>query len=212
MIAPEGKIIVIPIVILLFVGILLHFYLQIPIMKWVNLGIIILTVFCLYFFRDPVRTPDGSDNKFVSPADGKIVQILETEDTDLGKSILISIFLSVFNVHRQRAPFSSIVISSKYNPGKFLAAFNNKASSENEQTEIFFDAGNNQKYKIKQIAGLIARRIINYMKPNMKVRRGDNLGFIRFGSRVDILVPSNFKIDVTLGQKVIGGETIIGEF
>ena len=150
MIAPEGKIIVIPIVILLFVGILLHFYLQIPIMKWVNLGIIILTVFCLYFFRDPVRTPDGSDNKFVSPADGKIVQILETEDTDLGKSILISIFLSVFNVHRQRAPFSSIVISSKYNPGKFLAAFNNKASSENEQTEIFFDAGNNQKYKLQR--------------------------------------------------------------
>ncbi|MBC8213484.1 MAG: phosphatidylserine decarboxylase family protein [Candidatus Marinimicrobia bacterium] len=212
MIAPEGKIILVPVVLLLVAGILLLYFFQIPTLKLVNIGLILFATFCFYFFRDPVRISTGNNNQFVSPADGKIVQIKEIEDTDFGKAQQISIFLSVFNVHRQRVPLSATVIYSKYNKGKYLAAFNHKASLDNEQTEILFDSGKGKKYKIKQIAGLIARRIINYMKPKMEVERGDNLGFIRFGSRVDILVPLNFKIGVTLGQKVIGGETIIGEF
>ena len=148
----------------------------------------------------------------VSPADGKVVQILDVDDFEIGKAKQISIFLSVFNVHSQRVPLGSKVISYFYNSGKFLAAFNHKASMDNEQTSTVFETENGSKYKVKQIAGLIARRILNYMKPGMVVAKGQSLGFIRFGSRVDIIVPTNFKINVSLGDIVKGNLSIIGEF
>ena len=171
----------------------------------------LLTLFSLYCFRDPQRIPPNNDG-CLSPGDGKVVQIIDVEDADIGQAKQISIFLSVFNVHSQRVPLSGKVISKVYNPGKFLAAFNPNASLDNEQTVVMFETESGNRYKIKQIAGLIARRILNYMEPENMVERGQRLGFIRFGSRVDIIVPEDFQIDVSLGDMVRGNQTIIGRF
>jgi len=211
MIAPEGKIILIPLFLLVLVGIGVYMVSPSISLKWINLILAISTFFSLYFFRDPQRIPPNF-NGFLSPADGKIVQIIDVQDDEIGNAIMISIFLSIFNVHSQRVPLSGKVISKRYIPGKFLMAFNHKASMDNEQTLVTFVADNGKKYKIKQIAGLIARRILNYMEPENMVQRGDRLGFIRFGSRVDIILPADFQIDVIEGDVVKGNKTIIGRF
>ena len=211
MIAPEGKIILIPLLLLVLAGTGIQAYYPSEGLKWINLTIALLTLFSLYFFRDPQRIPPNNDG-FLSPGDGKVVQIIDVEDAEIGKAKQISIFLSVFNVHSQRVPLSGKVISKAYNSGKFLAAFNHKASLDNEQTVVMFETESGKMYKIKQIAGLIARRILNYMEPENRVERGQRLGFIRFGSRVDIIVPPEFQIDVSLGDMVRGNQTIIGRF
>ncbi len=211
MIAPEGKVILIPLLLLVIAGVGVNAWNPSTMMKWVNLVLAVITVFSLYFFRDPQRIPPIKEG-FLSPADGKIVQIIDIEDDDMGKAKQISIFLSVFNVHSQRVPYSGKVISKEYNPGKFLAAFNHKASLDNEQTEVLIETDNGNKYKVKQIAGLIARRILNYMEPDLSVERGQRLGFIRFGSRVDIILPEDFKIDVKMGDIVEGNLSMIGSF
>ena len=211
MIAPEGKIILIPLLLLVLAGTGIQAYYPSDGLKWMNLTVAVLTLFSLYFFRDPQRIPPNNDG-FLSPGDGKVVQIIDVEDADIGQAKQISIFLSVFNVHSQRVPLSGKVISKVYNPGKFLAAFNHKASLDNEQTVVMFETESGKRYKIKQIAGLIARRILNYMEPENRVERGQRLGFIRFGSRVDIIVPEDFQIDVSLGDMVRGNQTIIGRF
>ena len=211
MIAPEGKIILIPLLLLVLAGTGIQAYYPSEGLKWINLTIALLTLFSLYFFRDPQRIPPNNDG-FLSPGDGKVVQIIDVEDAEIGKAKQISIFLSVFNVHSQRVPLSGKVISKTYNSGKFLAAFNHKASLNNEQTVVMFETESGKMYKIKQIAGLIARRILNYMEPENRVERGQRLGFIRFGSRVDIIVPEDFQIDVSLGDMVRGNQTIIGRF
>ena len=211
MIAPEGKIILIPLLLLILAGTGIQAYYPSDGLKWMNLTVAVLTLFSLYFFRDPQRIPPNNDG-FLSPGDGKVVQIIDVEDADIGQAKQISIFLSVFNVHIQRVPLSGKVISKVYNPGKFLAAFNHKASLDNEQTVVMFETESGKRYKIKQIAGLIARRILNYMEPENMVERGQRLGFIRFGSRVDIIVPEDFQIDVSLGDMVRGNQTIIGRF
>ena len=214
MIAPEGKIILVPTLLLVLATTGFSIYSGIggSGLKGINIVLWAFILFSIYFFRDPVRIPLGDANQMVSPADGKVVQILDVDDFEIGKAKQISIFLSVFNVHSQRVPLGSKVISSFYNSGKFLAAFNHKASMANEQTSTVFETENGSKYKVKQIAGLIARRILNYMKPGMVVAKGQSLGFIRFGSRVDIIVPTNFKINVSLGDIVKGNLSIIGEF
>ena len=211
MIAPEGKIILIPLLLLVLAGTGIQAYYPSEGLKWINLTMALLTLFSLYFFRDPQRIPPNNDG-FLSPGDGKVVQIIDVEDAEIGKAKQISIFLSVFNVHSQRVPLSGKVISKTYNSGKFLAAFNHKASLNNEQTVVMFETESGKMYKIKQIAGLIARRILNYMEPENRVERGQRLGFIRFGSRVDIIVPPEFQIDVSLGDMVRGNQTIIGRF
>ena len=211
MIAPEGKIILIPLLLLVLAGTGIQAYYPSDGLKWMNLTVAVLTLFSLYFFRDPQRIPPNNDG-FLSPGDGKVVQIIDVEDADIGQAKQISIFLSVFNVHIQRVPLSGKVISKVYNPGKFLAAFNHKASLDNEQTVVMFETESGKRYKIKQIAGFIARRILNYMEPENRVERGQRLGFIRFGSRVDIIVPEDFQIDVSLGDMVRGNQTIIGRF
>ena len=211
MIAPEGKIILIPLLILVILGTGIQAFYPTIGLKWMNLFLACITVFSLYFFRDPQRIPPNADG-FLAPADGKIVQIREIEDDELGKAWQISIFLSVWNVHSQRVPLSGKVLSKKYIPGKFFAAFKHKASKDNEQTSVLFEGEKGNKFKIKQIAGWIARRIINYMEPKKNVERGERLGFIRFGSRVDIIVPEKFQLDVSLGDIVIGNQTIIGRF
>ena len=211
MIAPEGKIILIPLLLLVLAGTGIQAYYPSEGLKWINLTMALLTLFSLYFFRDPQRISPNNDG-FLSPGDGKVVQIIDVEDAEIGKAKQISIFLSVFNVHIQRVPLSGKVISKTYNSGKFLAAFNHKASLDNEQTVVMFETESGNRYKIKQIAGLIARRILNYMEPENRVERGQRLGFIRFGSRVDIIVPTEFQIDVSLGDMVRGNQTIIGRF
>ena len=211
MIAPEGKIIIIPLLLFVLAGTGIQAYYPSEGLKWTNLAFTVLTLFTLYFFRDPQRIPPNN-NGFLSPADGKVVQIIDVEDEEIGLAKQISIFLSVFNVHRQRVPLSGKVISKQYNSGKFLAAFNHKASLDNEQTVVTFETEDGKQYKIKQIAGLIARRILNYMEPENSVQRGQRLGFIRFGSRVDIIVPTDFQINVSLGDAVLGNQTIIGRF
>ena len=211
MIAPEGKIIIIPLLLFVLAGTGIQAYYPSEGLKWINLAFAVLTLFSMYFFRDPQRIPPNN-NGFLSPADGTVVQIIDVEDEEIGSAKQISIFLSIFNVHRQRVPLSGKVISKNNNSGKFLAAFNHKASLDNEQTVVTFETENGKRYKIKQIAGLIARRILNYMEPENRVERGQRLGFIRFGSRVDIIVPPEFQIDVSLGDMVRGNQTIIGRF
>ena len=211
MIAPEGKIIIIPLLLFVLAGTGIQAYYPSEGLKWINLAFAVLTLFSMYFFRDPQRIPPNN-NGFLSPADGTVVQIIDVEDEEIGSAKQISIFLSIFNVHRQRVPLSGKVISKQYNSGKFLAAFNHKASLDNEQMVVKFETENGKQYKIKQIAGLIARRIINYMEPKIMVQRGERLGFIRFGSRVDIIVPADFQINVNLGDAVLGNQTIIGRF
>lgn len=210
MIAPEGKIILIPASILLLIFGFVSFKTGNMWIKSFFIFDFIFVIFSLYFFRDPERVMPEDKSLFISPADGKVVQIIDVNDLEVGQAKQISIFLSVFNVHKQAVPMSSKVLHSKYNKGKFLAAWDHKASMDNEQTEILFETESGMKYKIKQIAGLIARRILCYMVEGESVERGDRLGFIRFGSRVDIIVPFDFKIKVKVGDIVKNRISVIG--
>lgn len=170
---------------------------------------LILLIFTFYFFRDPERIVPLGDDILVSPADGLITNITEIKE---GKKLYtkVSIFLSIFNVHIQRLPISGEVTKVDYIEGKFINATLDKASDENERLKITIKNGNNLIY-VTQIAGLIARRIVNYVKPNEKINQGDRYGIIKFGSRVDIEFPNNFKLLVNEGQQCIGGETIIAQ-
>ncbi len=171
----------------------------------------LLLLFIIFFFRDPDRvTPEG-EGLIISAADGKVVLIKEVSFPELSdeKLIQVSVFLSVFNVHVNRIPVSGVVDEIKYYPGKFLVAWNDKASLENEQTLISIDTGTKKIY-FKQIAGLIARRIVWKLESGQSVRAGERFGLIRFGSRVDILLPLNSEIRVKVGENVKGGETVIG--
>ena len=211
MIAKEGRIILIPLfLITLPLAIYTHFLDDVNLISvYTFFGLLLL--FCLNFFRDPVRSSPIGDKIIVSPADGKVVKITEINDPEVGEGAkLVSIFLNVFNVHVNRVPIDGEVLSKESIPGKFLAAFDHKASDENEQviTVLSNQLGN---FKVKQIAGLIARRILCYAKVGITLEKGGRLGFIRFGSRTDLIMPSSVKINVSLGQKVTGGETIIGE-
>ena len=210
MIAKEGRIILIPLLFITFpIGVYAHASNNfVLIILYAILGSLFL--FCLNFFRDPVRSIPSEKSIVVAPADGKVVKIEYINDSNIGESSqLVSIFLNVFNVHVNRVPIDGLVESVERKQGRFLAAFNHIASDENEQviTIINNESG---KYKIKQIAGLIARRILCYAKEDMKLNKGDRLGFIRFGSRTDIIMPKKISLKVEVGQKVIGGETIIG--
>ena len=170
---------------------------------------LILLIFTFYFFRDPERVIPIGDDILVSPADGLITNITEIKE---GKKtyIKVSIFLSIFNVHIQRLPISGEVTKVDYIEGKFINATLDKASDENERLKITIKNGNNLIY-VTQIAGLIARRIVNYVKPNENINQGERYGIIKFGSRVDIEFPNNFKLLVNEGQQCIGGETIIAQ-
>jgi len=170
---------------------------------------LILLIFTFYFFRDPERVVPIGDDILVSPADGLITNITETKE---GKKtyIKVSIFLSIFNVHIQRLPITGEVTKVDYIEGKFINATLDKASDENERLKITIKNGNNLIY-VTQIAGLIARRIVNYVKPNENINQGDRYGIIKFGSRVDIEFPNSFKLLVNEGQQCIGGETIIAQ-
>ncbi len=211
MFAQEGKKILSALVsITLITGLLLYFFTD---FIWIALFLILLVLllFSSYFFRDPVRNTPENDQLIVAPADGKIVRIQTINDVDIGDgSTLISIFLSIFNVHVNRMPINAEFESVTYCKGKFLAAFNHDASDENERTNMILNH-NGLRLRVKQIAGILARRIHCYAEENQTMDQGGRLGFIRFGSRTDLILPAGIHIKIALNQKVIGGETVIGE-
>ena len=168
-------------------------------------------LFCLNFFREPNRIIPMRDNIIVSPADGKIIRIEKVNDEEVGDSIIISIFLNIFNVHVNRMPMRGSFQDVKYMKGKFLLAFDHKACDENERNtiKISTDIGT---IKIVQIAGLLARRIICYATKEDSMEIGERLGFMRFGSRIDLTIPSKVNLDIKLGQKVVGNRTVIGTY
>ena len=181
---------------------------------WKNVGYVslVLTLFVLFFFRDPERTVPQGNGVVVSPADGRVIVIKDIYEPDYLKQDVkqISIFLSVFNVHVNRAPCEGSVEVVKYNPGKFHVASVDKASLDNEQTAMVI-ANGKDRVLVKQIAGLIARRIVCYAKPGDALKLGERYGLIRFGSRVDIFLPKDAELKVKLGDRIKGARDIIAE-
>jgi phosphatidylserine decarboxylase len=175
--------------------------------RWPGGLLIFLGLFVFYFFRDPERTIPGDPGAVVSPADGRVVEVVdEVFESVPGKRV--TIFLAVWNVHVQRAPVTGTIAKVDYRPGSFLAAYRTRASVENEQNVIYMDTPIGR-LVFKQIAGAIARRVICWKYAGEKVARGDRVGLIRFGSRVDVWLPAEAEIVVQRGQKVKGGESIL---
>ncbi|TCZ72216.1 phosphatidylserine decarboxylase family protein [Flaviaesturariibacter aridisoli] len=185
-----------------------------PTLGWIiMLGTIGLLVFILSFFRIPTRTHAVGEDLIVAPCDGTVVVIEEVEADEYfsGKRLQLSIFMSPLNVHVNRNPVDGEVKYSQYHPGKFLVAWHPKSSTENERHSVVYDL-DGKEVLVKQIAGALAKRIVNYLKPGMNVKQGDEMGFIKFGSRVDLLLPLGTQIDVKINQKVKGGVTILGKW
>ncbi|MBN1212254.1 MAG: phosphatidylserine decarboxylase family protein [candidate division Zixibacteria bacterium] len=172
----------------------------------------LLTLFTTFFFRDPDRTCPDHQNLLVAPADGKIIDISEIPNHPFigGAAVKISIFLSVLDVHVNRIPATGVIDFVKYNPGKFFAAYEEKASELNEQTEIGMTAISGHKLVFKQIAGIIARRIVCRLNEKDTVTAGERFGMIRFGSRTDLIIPADSRLEISLGDQVYGGRSVIG--
>lgn len=172
-----------------------------------------LSLFMLYFFRDPERNPPKGEDLLLSPADGKVVLIRDTrEDEYLHQDVKqISIFLSLLNVHVNRVPVKGTIEYVKYYAGKYLMAWEDHASEENERAHFGVHHPGGTKLFFKQITGFMARRIVYHLKEGDKVDAGDRFGIMKFGSRMDILVPSNVEVYVKDGDKTVAGETIIGK-
>lgn len=183
------------------------------------LGLIglVVTLWCIFFFRDPERVPPMAGNAIVSPADGVVTRVeygvLAPEDLGYGakKFNKISVFLNVFNVHVNRAPISGKITKISYKPGKFLSANVDDASNENERNSAIVKTKDGAEVIFVQVAGLVARRIISELKEGQEVKTGERYGIIRFGSRTDIYLPEEIEIKTLVGQTMIGGETIIAE-
>ena len=173
--------------------------------------ILVFFILILQFFRDPKRNTNLNDDHVIAPADGKVVVIEEVIENEYfkGKKRQISIFMSPLNVHVTRYPISGLVNYSKYHPGKYLVAWHPKSSVDNERTTIVVENPSIGEILYRQIAGAVARRIVNYEQEGEHVIQGEDAGFIKFGSRIDIFVPLDMKIHVELDQKTQGGETII---
>ncbi len=178
-----------------------------------TLGAIVMAYLIIQFFRIPKVLFQGGENEIISPADGKVVVIEEVEETEYfnDKRIQISIFMSPLNVHANFNPISGIVKYAKYHSGLFLVAWHPKSSTDNERTTFVVEHPNGKEVMFRQIAGAVARRICYYVQTGDKVLAGEEYGFIKFGSRIDLLLPLDTKIDVKIGDKVKGRITKIGE-
>ena len=189
-------------------------FIEIPwLIKTLQIGLLVLFILILQFFRNPKRHTQHNDTHVISPVDGKVVVIEEVEEPEYfkDKRLQVSIFMSPINVHVTRYPVGGKVVFSKYHPGKYLVAWHPKSSEENERTTVVVENQKIGKVLYRQIAGALARRIVNYAKKDMNVVQGNDAGFIKFGSRVDLFLPLDSKLKVNLDQKVKGGETIIAE-
>ena len=184
-------------------------------LQWLQMAIQItflgLYIIILQFFRNPKRHTILNASQIIAPVDGKVVVIEEVEEPEFfkDKRLQVSIFMSPLNVHVTRYPISGSVIYSKYHPGKYLVAWHPKASTENERTTIVAENKTIGKILYRQIAGALARRIVNYAVEGEEITQGSDAGFIKFGSRVDLFLPLGTKLDVVLNQKVKGGEQVI---
>ena len=185
--------------------------------SWLQLtlqvGLLILLILILQFFRNPKRQTKLNDNQVLAPVDGKVVVIEEVFENEYfnDKRLQVSVFMSPINVHVTRYPICGNVVFSKYHPGKYLVAWHPKSSEENERTTVVIENETYGKVLYRQIAGAMARRIVNYARENEKATQGADSGFIKFGSRVDLFLPLDTTIKVKLNQKVRGGESIIAE-
>jgi phosphatidylserine decarboxylase len=183
--------------------------------NWIKMAIqiiaILFLIIILQFFRNPKRNFILNEDHILSPVDGKVVVIEEVFEAEYfkDKRIQVSIFMSPINVHVTRYPLGGIVKFSKYHPGKFLVAWHPKASEENERTTIVVENKSFGEVLYRQIAGALAKRIVNYAEEGMQVIQGTDAGFIKFGSRVDLFLPLGTPINVVLNQKAIGGKTVI---
>lgn len=174
----------------------------------------VLTGFVVFFFRDPNPDVPQGDNLILSPAHGTVVSVKTASEPEFLQKELqcVSIFLSIFDCHINRNPYPSVVESTKYRPGKFNLAFRDHASDENERLSILLKTDNNKTIVVSLITGFLARRIVPLIKMGDKLALAQRIGLIRFGSRVDIYMPEDVQLRVKLGDKVVGGQTIIGEF
>ena len=179
--------------------------------KTIEIVVLLLLIIVLQFFRNPVRKVEINDNHIIAPVDGKVVVIEEVFEGEYfkDKRIQVSIFMSPINVHVTRYPVNGLVKFSKYHPGKFLVAWHPKASEENERTTIVVENKVFGEIPYRQIAGALAKRIINYAEEGTQVVQGTDAGFIKFGSRVDLFLPLGTEINVKLNDKAVGGKTII---
>jgi len=204
--APEGWIFIIPVVILAGAAFLIQWWIAGALLT-------LLFLFLINFFRDPHRAGSERHIDVLSPADGTVVQIKDVGDGEIwpGLTRQVSIFMSVFDVHVNRAPISGRIVHYRYNPGKKIAAFAEKSSTENEQNLIVIEDSHGGRVAFKQIAGLLARRIVFDKKEGDEVVRGERVGMIKFGSRVDIFFPAGTDIKVQMREKVKVGLTVIAE-
>lgn len=179
--------------------------------KIVQIIFLVFLILILQFFRNPLRIADNSDNHVLAPVDGKVVVIEEVFESEYfkDKRLMVSIFMSPINVHVTRYCVNGIVKYSKYHPGKFLVAWHPKASEENERTTVVIENRVYGEILYRQIAGALAKRIVNYAQEGMRVVQGQDAGFIKFGSRVDMYFPVGTPINVKIGDKAIGNKTII---
>jgi phosphatidylserine decarboxylase len=174
--------------------------------------LVIIAVWVVYFFRDPERSGERGENLVVSPADGLIVLITDVEEPSYiaATSTRISIFMNVFDVHVNRYPVNGTVRFLKYNKGLFLHAAHEKASLDNEQMSVGIESGS-RKILVRQIAGLVARRIVNYARQGASATQGTRMGIIRFGSRVDVFIPPGSAVRVKVGDRTVAGTTVLAE-
>jgi phosphatidylserine decarboxylase len=180
-------------------------------LKTVQIIVLIFLILILQFFRNPTRVADNSDNHILAPVDGKVVVIEEVYEPEYfkDKRLMVSIFMSPINVHVTRYALNGVVKYSKYHPGKYLVAWHPKASEENERTTVVINNNVYGEVMYRQIAGALARRIVNYAKEGMRVVQGKDAGFIKFGSRVDLYLPLGTEVIVKIGDKAIGNKTVI---
>ncbi|WP_010228610.1 phosphatidylserine decarboxylase family protein [Gillisia marina] len=209
----EGyKIMTLTAIILIAVNILSYLYINI---YWVKFSILVISILffllIIQFFRNPKRPTQLSDTTVVSPVDGKVVVIEEVMEKEYfkDKRLQVSIFMSPINVHVTRHPIGGLVKFSKYHPGKFLVAWHPKSSEENERTTVVVENNVAGEVLYRQIAGALAKRIVNYAVEGQEVVQGSDSGFIKFGSRVDVFLPIGTKINVKLNDKVKGGVSVI---
>jgi len=203
--------VVVAVLILLTVMLIMPRY---PVLGWlIAIAVMGLLVFILSFFRIPDRDYTKGEEVIVAPCDGTVVVIEEVNADEYFKDrrLQLSIFMSPLNVHVNRNPVSGEVLYSQYHPGKYLVAWHPKSSVENERHSVVYRQ-HNKEMLVKQIAGALAKRIVNYLKPGDQVVQGSEMGFIKFGSRVDLLLPLDAKIEVKINQKVKGGVTVLGRW
>jgi len=209
----EGqKIILTTFFIVCAVALLTHFFVDIPWLKLaLQIGSVVILLLILQFFRNPKRITVKNFDEILAPVDGKVVVIEEVEEKEYFKEkrIQVSIFMSPVNVHVTRYAASGVIKYSKYHPGKYLVAWHPKSSEKNERTTVVINTPKFGDILYRQIAGAVARRIVNYAEVGESVQQGEDAGFIKFGSRVDLLLPLECAITVKLDQKVVGAKTCI---